>query len=76
MSDRPLTVSALASALDKFHREVLQPDMDRIVGEAEHRLRDEIHTLHHSTLTRFDRLETEYAAIKIALKRIEEHLAG
>jgi len=76
MSDRPLTVRALASALDQFHRNVVQPDIYRIVGESERRLRDQIQTFHDATLTRFDRLETEYAAIKIALKRIEDHLAG
>src|SRR5262249_11031654 len=74
MSDQPLTVGALAGALATFHREVLRPDIQRIVGDAEGRLRDEMQTFHDSLLTKLDRLETEYAAIKAALARVEERL--
>ena len=76
MSGQPLTVGALAGALATFHREVLLPDMQRIVGESEKRLRDEMNTMEDAILTRLRNLETEYAAIKIGLKRVEDRLPG
>ncbi len=67
MSDQPLTLIVLA----QFHRQVILPDIERIVGGAERRLRDEMHTLHDFVLKRLDRLEVEYEAIKAGLQRIE-----
>ena len=60
MSEQPITLSVLA----RFHREVLLPDVERIVGNAVDGLRDEIHALHDSLRVKFERLETEYQAIK------------
>jgi hypothetical protein len=71
MSDQPLTLIVLA----QFHRQVILPDIERVVGAAvggcERRLRDEMHTLHDFVLTRLDRLEIEYEAIKAGLGRLE-----
>ena len=74
MSDQPLTLAVLA----QFHRQVILPDIERIVGgtieTAEARLRDEMHTLHDAVLKRLDRLDIEYEMIKAGLKRVEARL--
>jgi len=70
MSDQSIPLAVLAH----FHREVIIPDIERIVGGAERRLRDEMHTLHDSVLTSLDRLEFEYQAIRAGLVRVEERL--
>jgi polyhydroxyalkanoate synthesis regulator phasin len=67
-------VEELAAVLAKFHREVLLPDVERIVQASEHRLRDEVHSLFDSLSKRIERLETEYHMIVASLKRIEERL--
>jgi len=71
-------VEELAAVLARFHREVLLPDVERVVnaavGGAESRLRDEMHGLFDSLSQRLERLETEYHMIVAALKRIEERL--
>jgi hypothetical protein len=80
MSDGPLTVGALDGALAKFHREVLLPDIQRVVGEAmeasERRLRDEMQAFHDLLVVKLDRLEAESAAAKIRLEHVEDQLAG
>jgi chromosome segregation ATPase len=60
--------------LARFHREVIVPDVERIVGASERRLRDEMHGLHDAVLTKLDRLEFEYQAIKSGLVRVEGRL--
>ena len=72
MSDQPITLSTLA----KFHREIVLPDIERVVGAAERRLRDEMHGLFDAIAHRLDRLETEYhdpaaggEAGRVSLKR-------
>jgi hypothetical protein len=45
--------------LMQFHREVVVPDIERIVGASERRLRDEMHGLHDALLVRLDHLETD-----------------
>ncbi len=64
----------LVQVLTKFHREVIAPDIERIVGASEQRLRDEMHTLFDALAQRLDRLETEYQMVVAGLKRIEERL--
>ena len=64
----------LIPILTRFHREVLLPDVERLVGGAERRLRDEMHTLFDAVMQRLDRLETEYRMIVAGLKRVEERL--
>lgn len=82
MSDQPVTrsvlTSVLTSTLAKFHQEVIVPDIQRIVGDAvsgsEGRLRNEMQGFHDSILKKLGDLETESAAIKIGLKRVEDRL--
>src|ERR687891_345968 len=62
------------SAFAQFHREVILPDMERVVGALERRLRDEMHTLHDSVLMGIERLEGEYQAIRAGLVRVEDRL--
>ena len=74
MSDDPITLATLT----QFHREVLLPDVQRIVTTAvddcERRLRDEMHTGFDALAQRLDRLETEYHMLVAGLKRVEERL--
>ena len=74
MGDEPVTYSTLI----RFHREVLLPDVERIVGDtvegAEHRLRDEMQGLFDGVAKRLDRLETEYHMLVEGLRRVEQRL--
>lgn len=72
MSDQPVTLSVLTSALARFHETVLAPDMRRMIEESETRLRVDMQGFHDSILKRLGDLETEYAAIKIGLERVEK----
>jgi predicted nuclease with TOPRIM domain len=67
-------VEELAAVLAKFHREVLLPDVERVVAASEGRLRDEMHGIFDSLAQRLDRLETEYQMVVAGLKRVEERL--
>ena len=69
----------LISVLTRFHREVVLPDIERIVTEAiagvdsrVSRLRDETLSHFDAVYKRFDRLEIEYHALAAAVKRIEQ----
>lgn len=64
MADEPLTLSILA----RFHREVILPDIARVVEGAERRLRDEMHGLFDALAQRLDRLSQ--------IRVIEERLEG
>ncbi len=64
----------LAEVLARFHRDVLLPDIQKVVGESELRLRDEMHALLDAQANRLDRLETEYQMIVAGLRRIEARL--
>ena len=70
MPDDPLTLAALM----QFHREVMMPDVERIVGTAVAQLRDEVHAGFDAVYQRLDRLETEYHMLVVGLKRVEERL--
>ena len=72
MSDLSIPLAALA----RFHREVIVPDIERIVGASEQRLRDQMHALHGASLTTMGRLEFEYQAIKAGLVRVEGRLVA
>ena len=68
----------LVQVLAKFHRAVVVPDMERIVGNAvegaERRLRDEMHTLFDALAHQILELKTEYHMLVAGLKRVEERL--
>jgi chromosome segregation ATPase len=70
MSEQPLTLAVLA----QFHRQVILPDVERIVSGVETRLRDEMQTLHDVVLKRLDHLDIEYEMIKAGLQRVEDRL--
>jgi hypothetical protein len=55
MGDEPVTFSTLL----RFHREVLVPDVERIVEATEKRLRDEMQTGFDALAQRLERLATE-----------------
>ena len=59
MSDQPLTMAVLA----QFHRDVILPDIERVVGALKVRIDARFTALdrHFAAIhQRFDRLETEY----------------
>ena len=68
----------LVAVLAKFHRDVLLPDVQRVVSVAveasERRLTDRMDGLFDALSKRIDRLETEYQMIVAGMKRIEERL--
>ena len=68
----------LVPVLAKFHREVLLPDVKRVVAEAveasERRLRDEMHTLFDSLAGELKDLRELYSMLNVALKRVEERM--
>ncbi len=70
MSDQPITLGVLA----QFHREVILPDVQRIVGEAiagsERRMQANFDAIFH----KLDKLETEYELLKVGLARVEGRL--
>jgi predicted nucleic acid-binding Zn-ribbon protein len=72
MPDDPITLATLT----QFHREVLLPDMQRLVGESEQRLQLRMDAQFDAVYQRFDRLETEYQMVVAGLKRLEERLDG
>jgi len=71
-------VDDLVTVLARFHREVLLPDVQRIVTTAveasERRITDRMDGLFDALSKRIDRLETEYQMIVAGMKRIEERL--
>ena len=70
MSDQPITLAVLA----QFHREVILPDIQKVVEASEGRLRNEMYGLHDSVLQKLAKLETEYEALKAGLGRVEDRL--
>ena len=50
----------LLPLLTRFHREIVAPDIERIVGNAEQRINAKLDSHLDAIYTRFDRLETEY----------------
>jgi hypothetical protein len=48
----------LLPILTRFHREIVVPDIERIVGASEQRLRDEMRSLFDAQAQRLDRLES------------------
>jgi hypothetical protein len=67
MSDQPLTLIVLA----QFHRQVILPDIERVVRAAVGELRLEMHGYFDAVYGRLERLDVEYEAIKVGLARLE-----
>jgi predicted nucleic acid-binding Zn-ribbon protein len=70
MPDDPITLATLT----QLHREVLLPDMQRLVAESEQRIQLRLDAHLDAIYQRFDRLETEYQMLVAGLKRVEERL--
>lgn len=66
----------LVAVLSRFHRDVLQPDIERIVAASEQRLHDEMQGHFDSIYQRLDRFETEYHMRFVGVRRIEDSLAA
>jgi chromosome segregation ATPase len=67
-------VEDLVPILTKFHRDILRPDIERIVAASEQRLRDEMHTLFDALSGQIAELRTEYHMLVAGLKRLEERM--
>jgi predicted nucleic acid-binding Zn-ribbon protein len=64
----------LIPILTRFHREIVLPDIERILGAAEQRLRNEMQTGFDALAQRLDKLDVEYHMLVAGLKRVEERL--
>jgi hypothetical protein len=70
MSDQPLTLAVLA----QFHRDVILPDVERVVGALELRMDARFSAVdgHFDAIYhRFDRLETEYQMLVAGLRQVD-----
>jgi chromosome segregation ATPase len=65
--------------LTRYHREVMLPDVQRIVDDAIDKsvgaLRNDMNSHFDAMYVHFDRLESEYYALKSWMSRIDERLA-
>ena len=64
----------LVEVLTKFHQQVLGPDIERIVGTAEQRLRNEMQTGFDTLAQRLASVEIELPMLVSGIKRVEERL--
>jgi predicted nucleic acid-binding Zn-ribbon protein len=64
----------LIPILTRFHREIVLPDIERIVGATEQRLRNEMQMGFDALAQRLEKLEIEYHMLVAGLKRVEERL--
>lgn len=71
-----MAVDDLLRTLTRFHREVVVPDIERIVDVRIAPLRDEMLANFDAVFKRLDRLESEYQALTAALRRVEERMAA
>jgi predicted nucleic acid-binding Zn-ribbon protein len=67
-------VEDLIPVLTRFHREIVAPDIERIVAASEQRLRDEMQTLFDNLASELKDLRELYTMLSLAVKRIEERL--
>ena len=66
----------LLGVLTRFHREVVVPDIERIVDARITPLRDEMLSNFDAVFKRLDGLETEYYALTAAVGRLEQRMAA
>ncbi|MFZ2490287.1 MAG: hypothetical protein WA208_02270 [Thermoanaerobaculia bacterium] len=66
----------LLKILTQFHREVVLPDMERIVDSRITPLREEMLASFDAVLKRLERLEGEYHLLVAAVRSMEERLAN
>ena len=74
----PRVSDEVLSIFTKFHREVVLPDIQRVVGESEqrikHELSSEIQTAFDGLAQRLERLEVEYQILVAGVQRLEERM--
>ncbi len=66
----------LLGVLTRFHREVVVPDLERVVDARIAPLREEMLANFEAVFKRLDRLESEYTALSAAVARIEKRVAA
>jgi|SRR5450759_149344 predicted nucleic acid-binding Zn-ribbon protein len=75
-----MAADALLSTLTRFHRDVVVPDIERIIDSritgAIAPLREEMLANFDAVFKSLDRLETEYQSLNAAVRRLEERLAA
>jgi predicted nucleic acid-binding Zn-ribbon protein len=78
MSDQPVTLAVLTTALARFHRDVIRPDTERVFEALFERLIkprfDEIDGRFDAIYHKLEKLETDYEFFKVGLARVEERL--
>jgi len=67
--------NGMLQVLTRYHREVVLPDVQRIVEDVYGKLHNEMNTHFDAIYVRFDRLESEYYALKAWMTRVDERLA-
>jgi hypothetical protein len=65
----------LLTLLTRVHREVVLPDIERVLDDRMVPLRDEMLSNFDAVFKHLDRLEMEYHALTAAVRRIEERIA-
>ena len=73
-----MTEQELVAVLTRFHRDFVRPEMEQLRDDLGGEIRAEVRTLRDETMShfdtvykRFDRLESEYAALTAAVRRME-----
>jgi predicted nucleic acid-binding Zn-ribbon protein len=66
----------LLNVLTRFHREVVVPDIERIVDAKITPLREEMLANFDAVFRRLDRLESEYQALSAAVGRLEKRMTS
>lgn len=64
----------LLTVLTRFHREVVLPDIERIVDIKVDALRDDMNAHFDEIYTRLDFLRGEYDAVVAGIKRLEQRM--
>ena len=66
----------LLQVLTRFHREVVLPDLERVVDARISPLREEMLANFDAVFRRLDRLESEYQALSAAVERLEKRMTS
>jgi len=66
----------LLSVLTRFHRDVVLPDLERVVDSRIQPLRDEMLTYFDGFSQKLGRLENEYQALSAATERLEQNVSA
>jgi len=74
MSDQPVTLAVLTTALAQFHREIILPDIESVVERLITPRFDEMNGHFDAIYHKLEKLETDYEFFKVGLARVEERL--